>query len=125
MDFIHDMNSSGETIWHTMIPSSSESPEQFISRLLNQKSETTYWASFNNKIVGRIVLRHSLNEELKVFGGNISYEVRPGFRQRGYATEMLRLILQTPKAKELKKVLLTCAPNNIGSNKTILSMVGC
>lgn len=124
MDFIHDMQSSGETIWHTMIPSPSESPEQFITRLITQTNESTYWALLSNQIIGRIALRHTLTDDLKIFGGNIGYEVRPGFRKQGHATEMLRLILQTPKAKELKRVLLTCAPNNIGSNKTILSNGG-
>jgi predicted acetyltransferase len=32
---------------------------------------------------------------------------------------MLKLILQTAKAKEIGRLLLTCAPDNIASNKTI------
>jgi len=72
----------------------------------------------------RIALRHWLNENLKEFGGHIGYEVRPSFRKLGIAKEMLRQILQTPKAKEIGRLLLTCSPDNIASNKTILANKG-
>ena len=75
-------------------------------------------------LLGRIALRHFLNDNLKEFGGNIGYEVRPSARRKGIATEMLRLLLLTPKAKEIGRVLLTCAPDNIGSNRTIVSNGG-
>jgi predicted acetyltransferase len=60
-----------------------------------------------------------LNKNLEEFGGHIGYEVRPSARRKGIATEMLRLVLQTPKAREIRRVLLTCAPDNEASNRTI------
>ncbi|MDU4976193.1 MAG: GNAT family N-acetyltransferase, partial [Hungatella hathewayi] len=47
----------------------------------------------DNHIVGMIDFRHPLSDFLFNFGGNIGYSVRPSERQKGYATEMLRLIL--------------------------------
>jgi predicted acetyltransferase len=37
---------------------------------------------------------------------------------------MLRQVLQTPKAQEIGKLLLTCAPFNVGSNRTIIANGG-
>ncbi len=122
----------GETIWEGCRPKEMESPADFVDRLLRSDSspdpglvaETMYWAAENNKVVGRIALRHELNENLKAFGGHIGYEVRPSARRRGIATKMLQMLLETPKAKEIGKLLLTCAPDNIGSNRTIIANGG-
>ena len=37
---------------------------------------------------------------------------------------MLRLLLLTPKAKEIRKLLLTCSPDNLASNQTMLANGG-
>lgn len=122
-----EMRDLGEKVWDATVPRADESTAQFVARLLRAKtspepglvSETTYWAILDREVVGRIALRHTLNKNLEEFGGHIGYEVRPSARRKGVATEMLRLMLQTPKAKEIGRVLLTCAPDNIASNKTI------
>src|SRR5690606_7632066 len=77
-----------------------------------------------NLVVGRISFRHRLNENLKVFGGHIGYEVRPSWRKKGVATEMLRMLLKTERAKQIGRLLLTCAPDNVASNKVILANGG-
>ena len=46
----------------------------------------------DNKIIGIIDLRHTLNDFLKDFG-NCGYSVRPSERKKGYATEMLKLLI--------------------------------
>ncbi len=86
--------------------------------------ETVYWAVIDEAVVGRISLRHRLEGNLLKMGGHIGYEVRPSFRRRGVATAMLRELLKTEKAKEIGRLLLTCAPDNIASNKTILANGG-
>ena len=73
----------------------------------------------DNKIIGCIEFRHTLNEALAVIGGHIGYSVAPAERRKGYATEMLRQVLVEAKAIGLHKVLLTCDTDNIASCKTI------
>ena len=132
LEFIEEMRQNGEKIWDGMIPKPNESTAQFVQWLLSKDTstasgfiaETTYWACEGNSVVGRIALRHYLDENLKEFGGHIGYEVRPNCRKRGIAKEMLRQLLLTPKAKEISKLLLTCAPDNTASNKTILANGG-
>lgn len=127
LDFIAEMAAIGEKIWESNVPREHESAESFVARLLRAKAspepslvpETTYWAVNNQIVVGRIALRHELNKNLEEFGGHIGYEVRPSARKKGMATEMLKLILETPDAKSIGRLLLTCSPDNVGSNKTI------
>ena len=79
----------------------------------------TYFA-FNddNKLVGIIDLRHTLNDFLKDFG-NTGYSVRPSERRKGYATEMLALILERAKEIGLDKLQLSVERSNVASVKTI------
>lgn len=92
-------------------------PEGFVT-------DTVYWATLAEAMVGRISLRHELTDLLRRAGGHVGYIVRPSFRGRGIATEMLRQLLQTPKAKAIGKLLLTCDEDNAASEKTILKNGG-
>ena len=85
---------------------------------------SVYWAACEGAVVGRIALRHYLDASLEEFGGHVGYEVRPSFRRKGIGTEMLRQLLGLPRAKEIGRLLVTCAPDNIGSNKTIIANGG-
>ena len=73
----------------------------------------------DNKLVGVIQVRHYFNDYLEKFGGHIGYSVRPSERRKGYATEMLKLILPYCKDLGLDKVLITCLEDNEGSRKVI------
>ncbi|MDE5547005.1 MAG: GNAT family N-acetyltransferase, partial [Anaeroplasmataceae bacterium] len=75
----------------------------------------------DNRIIGIIDLRHTLNEFLKDFG-NSGYSVRPSERKKGYATEMLRLLLKHAKEIGLKELHLSVERDNIPSIKTIVKM---
>ncbi len=86
--------------------------------------DTTYWAVKGDEVVGRISLRHELNEFLAKIGGHIGYIVAPSHRQQGIAIEMLRLVLATPLAKDIGKLLLTCDEGNTASEKTIVKNGG-
>src|SRR6185503_15708940 len=73
-----------------------------------------------SRIVGRVSIRHELNEFLMRIGGHIGYTVVPEFRRRGYATEMLRQSLAISRQRfGLTRVLVTCDDDNVGSIRTI------
>lgn len=77
----------------------------------------------DNKIIGIIDLRHTLNDFLNIFG-NCGYSVRPSERQKGYATEMLKLLLEYAKEIGLKEIHLSVERTNNPSIKTIVKNGG-
>lgn len=78
----------------------------------------------DNKLVGMVQLRHYLNDYLLKFGGHIGDSVRPTERNKGYATEQIRLALLECKKLGLDKVLITCNKNNLASARTIIKNGG-
>ena len=84
----------------------------------------TYFAfDENDRIIGIIDLRHELNDFLKDFG-NSGYSVRPTERRKGYATQMLRLILERAHQIGMEKIQLSVERSNEASVKTILKNGG-
>jgi len=81
---------------------------------------TLLFAFVGPRIVGRVMIRHELNEFLLRVGGHIGYVVVPEFRRRGYATEILRQSLEIAHRRlGLSRVLVTCNEDNVGSIRTI------
>jgi predicted acetyltransferase len=76
-------------------------------------------ATVGEEVVGRTSIRHELNEFLSQRGGHIGYAVRPAFRQRGYATEILRQSLIVARSIGIQRALITCDDTNAASAKTI------
>ena len=73
-----------------------------------------------SRIVGRVSIRHELNDFLVREGGHIGYVVVPEFRRRGYATAMLRRSLEIARRDlGIDRVLLTCDDDNVASIRTI------
>ena len=73
----------------------------------------------DNKIVGLINARWQLNTFLMLHGGHIGDSIRPLERNKGYATEQIRLLLEEFKKRGEKKVLITCKKTNIASARSI------
>lgn len=78
----------------------------------------------DDRLVGMINIRHTLNDFLLNFGGNIGYSVRKNERRKGYAKEMLKTALKECRKLKMNKVLLTCNAENTASLKTIKSCGG-
>jgi len=78
-----------------------------------------YWLIDNGEYIGRVSVRHLLNDNLLNIGGHIGYDIRPSQRHKGYGKKILELAL--PKAKELDiiRVLVTCDETNEASRKII------
>jgi predicted acetyltransferase len=82
-----------------------------------------YLALLESEIVGRISIRHVLNEFLAHEGGHIGFAVRPAYRHRGYATAILQQGLVIARSLGIERVLVTCDFENIGS-ATVIQQCG-
>ncbi len=120
-----------EIIYGSELFDKTENYEEWLSSVtLNTNPKTvnenrvvtdTFFALRNSddKIIGIIDLRHTLNEFLKDLG-NCGYSVRSSERKKGYATEMLRLLLPIAKDAGMKELHLSVERDNEASIKTIM-----
>ena len=72
-----------------------------------------------NIIVGAVNIRHHLNEALLRNGGHIGDGVRTSERRKGLANKMIAWALEECKKLGIRKVLMVCDKDNIGSAKSI------
>ncbi len=80
---------------------------------------TMLYAFVEGNIIGRLSVRHHLNEHLRHRGGHIGYAVAKSFRQKGYAKEIVRQGLNYCKTLGLTEIMVTCADENTPSWKVI------
>lgn len=78
----------------------------------------------DGRLVGMVDIRHELNAFLAAYGGHIGYGVRPSERQKGYATQMLRMALDFARSIGLRQVMVACYKENEASRRTILKCGG-
>jgi predicted acetyltransferase len=76
-------------------------------------------AIVEQQVVGRLSVRHALNDFLLQQGGHIGYGVLPAFRRRGIGTRMLQRGLQITAALGIERVLVTCNEDNVASRRII------
>lgn len=85
---------------------------------------TMFYGFVDGQIVGRVSVRHRLTPTLLRRGGHMGYSVAPRFRGQGFASEMVRQSLPYLRQLGIKKALVTCADDNIGSRKIIERLGG-
>jgi predicted acetyltransferase len=78
----------------------------------------------DDQIVGRVSIRHELNDFLASYGGHIGYAVRPACRRRGYATALLRHGLTVTRSLGISRALVVCDVGNEASEKAIIRSGG-
>src|ERR1700722_12433558 len=81
-------------------------------------------ADVGGTIVGRASIRHELNDFLEREAGHIGYCVLPGYRRRGYATNILVQSLTIIRSLGVDRVLIFCDDDNAGSAAVIESNGG-
>ena len=88
--------------------------------------DSTYFCfdTDRNVIVGAVNIRHCLNERLLLNGGHIGVGIRPSERKKGYATAMITLALEKCRELGIRKVLMVCDRDNVGSAKSIINNGG-
>lgn len=72
-------------------------------------------AEVDGAVVGRVSIRHELNDWLTRRGGHIGYCVRPAFRLHGFATAILRQSLRRCATLGIPQALVTTADHNAAS----------
>ena len=75
--------------------------------------------SVTNKenFLGKIVLRVGDNEKT-FYGGHIGYKVEEELRGRNYASKACVLVREVALSHGMKKLIISCNPNNIPSRRT-------
>ena len=92
-------------------------PEGFVAM-------TVLWWVDGDDYLGRLSIRHELNDWLREVGGHIGYVVRPSARRRGNATAMLTGALPIAHGLGIDPALVTCDDTNVGSRRVIESNGG-
>ena len=78
------------------------------------------WLVHDGEYIGQTSIRPELcTPYLLTYGGHIGYSIRPSRRCRGYGKAILALTLEVSREIGLRRVLVTCDSDNIGSRKII------
>ena len=95
--------------------------------IINEELNTTtkrYILVSNNKYIGEVGIRTTLNDFWVNKGSQIYYKIRLSERNKGYGNIILELALKECKKLGFKQVRINCDDNNIPSKKVILTNGG-
>ena len=81
--------------------------------------QTVLWWAAGWEYIGRLNIRHELNEGLLRSGGHIGYVVRPSARGCGHATAMLAAALPLAAALGIDPARVDCDVGNVASRRVI------
>jgi predicted acetyltransferase len=81
-------------------------------------------ADADGELVGRVSVRFALNDFLFHEGGHVGYAIRPAFRRRGYARDLLGQALVLARSEGVQDVLVTCDDQNVASARVIEANAG-
>ena len=99
--------------------------EEYAKKIGRCQSKTFLLIRKNDdRIIGAINVRWNLPENMKQFGGNIGYGIRPTERRKGYNKINLYLGLMEAQKLGLDQVMLSCEVSNLGSAKTMQALGG-
>lgn len=99
-----------------------------INLAANRVPQTIYWLMQEQTDgqliwIGRVAIRHQLNDNLRKIGGHVGYVIRPSARHQGYGSQLLALSLEKIRqgrpSLDTAQALLTCDETNLGSKKII------
>ena len=78
----------------------------------------------DNRIVGMINIRLTLNDRLRRLGGHIGYSIRPTERNKGYNKINLYLGLKRCQKAGIKEAFLDCDKTNPASARSMIALGG-
>lgn len=84
---------------------------------------TMLYGFYKDQIIGRVSIRHELNQYLLERGGHIGYSIAPKFRKMSLGSEMVKKSIDyIRKELKLSKILITCSEQNTPSVRIIESL---
>jgi predicted acetyltransferase len=88
-------------------------------RIAGWVPSTHLWWVEGEEYLGRLQIRHRLNDFLREQGGHVGYYVVPDHRRKGHATSMFGASLPVAFALGIDCALVTCDHDNIASRRVI------
>ena len=89
------------------------------SRGTDRVPSTVLWWVEDGAYLGRVAIRHRLNDRLRVEGGHIGYWMRPSARGRGHGSAAFRASLPYAAELGIDPALVTCDDDNEASRRII------
>lgn len=80
---------------------------------------TTLWWVEGATFLGRVGIRHRLNDRLRTGGGHLGYWIRPSARRQGHARAAFLAGLAVAQRLGIDPALVTCDDDNLASRRII------